>query len=458
MFDYDLFVIGAGSGGVRASRMASLYGARVGICEEYRVGGTCVIRGCVPKKLMVYGSHFSDDFEDAAGYGWTVPPASFDWATLIANKDREIDRLNGIYIRNLKAAGVTLYQKRAVLRDAHAIDLGNETVTAQNILIATGGTPSLPEIPGIEHAITSNEAFHLESLPERVVVVGGGYIAVEFAGIFHGFGADVTLLYRGEQILRGFDRTARDFVAREMCGKGMDIRVDAQVERIEKHGDAFRLCLAGGDSMICDLVMYATGRAPNTNGLGLEDIGVELAANGAVVVDEYSRSSVPHIYAVGDCTDRINLTPVAIKEGAAFAATVFDDNPQTVDYRDVASAVFSQPPLATVGLSEEDARREYDAIDVYLSTFRPMKHTLSGREEKALMKLIVDRSSDRVLGAHMVGLDAAEIIQGIAIAVKCGATKADFDATVAIHPSTAEEFVLMREPVAGPDHEVAAAQ
>lgn len=447
MYDYDLFVIGAGSGGVRASRMSALHGARAGICEEYRVGGTCVIRGCVPKKLLVYGSRFAEDFEDAAGFGWTVPPATFDWAAMIAAKDREIGRLNQIYIRNLEAAGVAQHEGRGVLRDAHTVEVGGRALTAETILIATGAAPFMPAIPGIEHAISSNEAFDLAQLPERVVIVGGGYIAVEFSGIFNGFGSKVKLLYRGEQILRGFDRDACDFVAAEMIKKGVDVQTGVRVARIDKSDGELRLSLEGGATVACDVVMYATGRLPNSHGLGLEEAGVELAANGAIRVDEYSRTAAANIYAVGDCTDRQNLTPVAIKEGAAFAATVFGGDPQTVDYRDIASAVFSQPTLATVGLTEDEALRQCAAIDIYRSEFRPMKHTLSGRDEKALMKLIVDRESDRVVGAHMVGPDAAEIIQGVAIAIKCGATKAQFDATLAIHPTTAEEFVLMREKV-----------
>ncbi|MDA5193629.1 glutathione-disulfide reductase [Govanella unica] len=451
MEQYDLFVIGAGSGGVRASRMASAMGARVGICEDYRVGGTCVIRGCVPKKLMVYAAEYRDAFRDAQGFGWGSTTPGFDWAAFIANKDKEIDRLNGLYLQTLGNAGVTLHNGRGRLLDRHTVEItghdGMETIRADKILIATGGWPVMPSVPGIEHAISSNEVFHLPELPGRVAVVGGGYIAVEFAGIFHGLGARTTQLYRGEQILRGFDREARDWTAQEMLKKGLDLRVNINVEAIEKKQDGLHLALNDGTVLVVDAVMYATGRNPNTAGLGLEDAGVKLATNGAVVVDDYSRSSAENIYAVGDVTDRIALTPVAIKEGAAVAETLFGRGPQTVDYRDVPSAVFGQPQLASVGLTEEDARHTYQEIDVYKSTFRPMKFTLAGREERSLMKLIVDRASDRVLGAHMVGPDAAEIIQGVAIAIKCGATKAQFDVTVAIHPSAAEEFVLMREPV-----------
>ncbi len=451
MYDFDFFVIGAGSGGVRASRMASSYGARVGICEDYRVGGTCVIRGCVPKKLLVYASEFGEHFEDAAGFGWDVASARFDWPTLIANKDREIDRLNGLYIQTLTNAGVELINGRGRLLGAHEIEIsgadGTRTVTADKILIATGGWPTLPDIPGIEHAITSNEAFHLSELPRRIALVGGGFIALEFACIFHGMGARATVLYRGEQILRGFDWDVRNTVADAMRGKGMDIRVETNVTAIEKTEEGLTLSLDDGDSIEVDAVMFATGRAPNTKGLGLEAAGVALDGNGAVVVDAYSRSTAANIYAVGDVTDRIALTPVAIKEGAAVAETLFADRPTAVDYADVPSAVFSQPTLATVGLTEEEARHKLGAVDVYLSRFRPMKYTLPGRDERAMMKLIVDRATDRVVGAHMVGPDAAEIIQGVAIALKCGATKAQFDATVALHPSSAEEFVLMRDPV-----------
>ncbi len=451
MYDYDLFVIGAGSGGVRASRMSASYGARVGICEDYRVGGTCVIRGCVPKKLLVYASEFGDMFEDARGFGWDSARPAFDWAKLIANKDREIDRLNGLYIQTLRNAGVEIHMGRGRLLDPHRVEIagpeGRKVVTADRILIATGGWPVMPDIPGIEHAITSNEAFHLERLPARIAIVGGGYIAVEFAGIFNGLGARVTQIIRGEQILRGFDHEARDWLAAEMTRKGVEIRTKTNVHAIEKQGEALHLRLNDGSVIEVDAVMFATGRNPNTKGLGLEDVGVRLGANHAVEVDEYSRSSVPNIYAVGDVTDRINLTPVAIKEGAAVAETLFGRGPTRVDYADVPSAVFSQPQLATVGLTEQEAHHKFGAIDVYRSTFRPMKFTLAGREERSLMKLVVDRASDRVVGAVMVGPDAAEIIQGVAIAIKCGATKAQFDATVAIHPSAAEEFVLMREPV-----------
>lgn len=446
-FDYDLFVIGAGSGGVRAARMASQAGAKVAVAEEYRVGGTCVIRGCVPKKLFVYASHFSESFEDAAGFGWTVPKPTFDWKTLIANKDAEIDRLNGIYIRNLNAAGVEIIEDRAELADANTVRLVNagREITARHILIATGGTPFVPDIPGAEHAITSNEAFHLDALPDHVTIVGGGYVAVEFAGIFHGLGVETALLYRGEQILRGFDDDLRNGLAGELLKKGMDVRVETSVTSIEKTDGGYRAHLADGSHLDTGLVMYATGRSANTNGLGLEAAGVEVDFGGAVVVDAYSKTSVDNIYAVGDVTDRVALTPVAIREGAAFVETVYRDNPTAVDHANIATAVFSQPELGTVGLTEAEARQAYGDVHIYKSSFRPMKHTLSGRDEKMLMKIIVHPQNDRVLGCHIMGPDAGEMAQVLGIAIKMGATKAQFDETVAVHPTAAEELVTMRE-------------
>ena len=445
-YDYDLFVIGAGSGGVRASRIAAGHGARVGVAEEYRYGGTCVIRGCVPKKLFVYASHFVEDFEDAAAYGWTMPgPPSFDWPTLVANKDKEIDRLNGIYIGLLRGAGVDMFDGRAVLADANTVVIGEKRISAERILLAAGGTPSLPPIPGIEHAITSNEAFHLEELPEHIVIVGGGYIAVEFAGIFHGLGRRVTQLYRGEQILRGFDGDVRNHLAGEMLKRGIDLRIGVNVDEIAKDGEGFRLSLTDGSELDCGLVMYATGRHPNTSGLGLEEVGVELDDAGAIIVDEWAKTSVDNIHAVGDITDRLQLTPVALMEGHCYADTVFGNNPRKADHRDVPCAVFSQPSIGAVGLTGEEAQAKYGELDLYKSTFRPMRHTLSGRDEQTFMKLIVEPASDRVVGCHIVGPDAAEIVQGIAIAVKCGATKAQFDATVGIHPTAAEELVTMRQ-------------
>ena len=444
-YDYDLFVIGAGSGGVRASRVAAGHGAKVAVCENYRIGGTCVIRGCIPKKLMTYAAHYAEDFEDAEAYGWTVGPRSFSWSKFIANKDKEIDRLNKIYIRLLDDAGVEMIDGTGRLTDPHTVDIDGRQVSAETILIATGGWPTMPEVPGIEHAVTSNEVFHLEEQPRRVAVVGGGYIACEFAGIFNGLGSEVVQLYRGAQILRGFDDDVRNTLAQEARKKGVDVRVEANVSRIEKVGSHFEVTCATGVSVETDLVLYATGRAPNTKGLGLEEAGVKLKEGGAVAVDEWSRSSVANIYAVGDVTDRLNLTPVALNEGLAFAETVFGGNDRKMDHRTVAYAVFSQPSVSCVGLSEADARAEYGDIDIYKSTFRGLKHTLTGREELTLMKIVVDAASQRVVGLHMVGPEAAEIIQGLAVAVKMGATKAQFDATVGIHPTAAEEFVTMRQ-------------
>jgi len=447
-YDFDLVTLGAGSGGVAASRRAASYGAKVAICESVRVGGTCVLRGCVPKKLLVYGSHFSDDLADARGYGWTIGESTFDWGKLIAAKDRELDRLNAIYLRLLRDAGVRVLDGRGTIVDAHTVEVAGQRFTAKHILIATGGWPVMPQIPGIEHAITSNEALDLKALPRRVVIVGGGYIAVEFAGIFHGAGAHVEVLVRADSILRGFDQDVRSTLREQMAKRGISIRSETLVRSLEKEADgSLSVRLTGGELLSADVVLYATGRAPNTKGLGLEAAGVNQDESGAVVVDEWSRTSVPSIYAVGDVTDRINLTPVAINEGRAFAESTFNNRPMKMDHHGVPSAVFSQPPVATVGLSEEQARLIHADVDVYRSRFRPMKHTLSGRDEQTMMKLVVERATDRVLGVHMVGTDAPEIIQGLAIAVKCGATKAQFDATVGIHPTAAEEFVTMRDPV-----------
>jgi glutathione reductase (NADPH) len=454
-YDYDLFVIGAGSGGVRAARVAAGYGARVAIAEESRVGGTCVIRGCVPKKLLAYAAHVHEEIEDARGFGWSIENARFDWPTLIANKDREIDRLNAIYKKLLAESGVRLLESRAVLVDPHTIEIGGKRITADTILVATGARPVVPDEPGAEFGITSNEAFHLPRLPKRIVVAGGGYIAVEFAGIFNGLGAKVTQLYRGEQILRGFDDDIRNTLAAEMRKKGIDLRVGTTIRRTEKAGDAFRVTLSDGSTLEVDCVMYAIGRQPNTAGTGLDEVGATLGADGAVMVNEYSQSKQPHIYAIGDCTNRLNLTPVAIREGHAFADTVFGKRPTAVDHHNVASAVFSQPPVGTVGLTEAFARLECGAVDIYRTTFRPLKHTLSGRDEKTMMKLVVERATQRVVGAHMVGPDAPEIIQAIAIAVKMGATKQQFDETVAIHPTAAEEFVTLRTPLPEPQKQAA---
>ena len=448
-FDYDLFVIGGGSGGVRGARMAAATGARVAIAESYRYGGTCVIRGCVPKKLLSYAAHFHEDFEDAAGFGWSVPQPSFDWGRLIANKDTEIDRLEGIYGKLLGNAGVTACHGHARLLDAHTVEVGDDRFTAETILVATGGKPVFPMEPGWEHGISSNEAFHLKDLPKRVVINGGGFIAVEFAGIFNGLGSEVTLVYRGPQILRGFDDDIRDTLAGEMVKKGINVVVETTVDRIEKKDGELVVHLSDGSTVAADVAMAATGRKPNVENMGLEQVGVALDKNGAIRVDEYSKTSVDNIYAVGDVTDRINLTPVAIQEAMAFVDTVFRNTPRAMNHADVPSAVFSHPPVGTVGLTELQARDRHGALDIYRSIFRPLKHTLSGRDEKTMMKLIVAQDTQRVVGVHMVGLDAPEIVQGMAVAIKAGATKQVFDATVGIHPTAAEEFVTMREPLPG---------
>ncbi len=453
-FDYDLFVIGAGSGGVRAARMSASHGAKVVVAEEYRVGGTCVIRGCVPKKLFVYASQFHEEFEDAAGFGWTVPKATFDWATLRDNKDKEIDRLNAIYIRNLKNSGVEIIESRAVLKDAHTVHLvaENRDVTADKILIATGATPNSHDgLPGVEYTISSNEAFHLDELPKSIIVEGGGYIAVEFAGIFNGLGLETTLLYRGEEILRGFDNDIRVALHEEMEKKGIRVITGSVFRNIEKTGNGYNAHLSNGEVIETGLVMLAIGRAPNTTGLGLEEAGVSVGKKGEILVDKFSRTNVDNIYAVGDVTDRANLTPVAIREGAAFAETVFNNNPMAVDHTNIPTAVFSQPEIGTVGLSEEDARTKYGALDIYKSSFRAMKHTLSGRDEKTLMKIIVDAATDKVVGCHILGPHSGELIQAVGIAVVMGATKAQFDMTVAVHPTAAEELVTMKEKWVAPE-------
>jgi glutathione reductase (NADPH) len=449
-YDYDLFTIGAGSGGVRASRMSASYGARVAVAEERDLGGTCVNVGCIPKKLLVYASHFADDFEDAETYGWTLGERSFDWKRVIAAKDREIARLNGVYRRILESNRVEILESRATVLSPNEVQVGDRRVSARHILIATGGWPYVPRVPGYELAITSNEAFHLKELPRRVVIVGGGYIAVDFAGIFRGMGAELTQLYRGPLFLRGFDDDVRTVLAEEMRKKGIDLRFESDVAKIEKVDGApgeLRVTLDGGDVVIADQVLYATGRLPNSRGLGLEEIGVETAPNGAILVDEYSRSSVPSVHAIGDVTDRINLTPVAIHEGMALAATLFDGRPTKPDHTNVPSAVFSQPSIGAVGLTEAVARATHESIAVYRTRFRALKHTLGGRDETTMMKLVVDRASDRVLGCHVVGAEAGEIVQGFAVALKCHATKAQFDATIGIHPTAAEELVTMREPL-----------
>jgi glutathione reductase (NADPH) len=444
-YDFDLLTIGAGSGGVAGTRRAGSYGARTAIIESLRVGGTCVLRGCVPKKLLVYGVHFAEEFADAAGYGWEVGPRALDWAKLIGAKDRELDRLHGIYMKLLENSKVRVIDGHGEFVDAHTVAVGNQRFTAERIMIATGGWPTLLDIPGKELAITSNEALDLKALPKRIVVMGGGYISVEFAGIFAGAGAQVDVVIRADRILRGFDGEVRSHLQEEMAHRGITFHTGAAPAAIERAGTGYRVKLVGGAVIETDLVMMATGRAPNTKGLGLERVGVALDAKGAIKVDEWQRTSVPHIYAVGDVTDKLNLTPVAIAEARGIAETVFNNNPMTMNHHDVPTAVFSQPPVGTVGLTEEEATARHGSVDVYTTRFRPMKATLSGRSERIFMKLVVDPASDRVLGCHMVGPDAPEIIQGLAIAIKCGATKKQFDATVGIHPSAAEEFVTMRD-------------
>jgi glutathione reductase (NADPH) len=460
-FDVDLFVIGGGSGGVRAARIAAGYGARVMVAEEYRMGGTCVIRGCVPKKLFVMGSHVQQEIEDAAGFGWTIPQVSFDWPTLIKNKDKEIARLEAAYTTNVEKSGAHIVKTRAVIEDAHTLGLADgKTVKARTILIATGGAPNHgPAIPGIEHVISSNEAFHLPALPKRILIQGGGYIALEFACIFAGFGSDVTVIYRGDNILRGFDEDVRSHVRAEMEKRGITILTGCTVTKVDKHGVGYTSHLSSGSSIASERVMFAIGRHPNIAGLGLEKVGVALNPhNGGVAVDGWSKTSVPNIYAIGDVTHRLNLTPVAIREGHAFADTVFGKRPVQVDHETIPTAVFSQPEVGTVGLTEAEARARVSHVDVYKATFRPIKATMSGRDTRVLMKLLVDGRTDRVLGCHIVGDSAAEIIQAVAIAIKMKATKADFDATVALHPTAAEELVTMRTPTARHVREAAAAE
>ncbi|MDP1632971.1 MAG: glutathione-disulfide reductase [Caulobacter sp.] len=448
-YDYDLFVIGAGSGGVRAGRLAAMTGARVAVAEEHRVGGTCVIRGCVPKKFMVYASEFSNQVKTARGFGWTVPEPTFDWKTFLTAKDIEIARLSGIYVTNLHKAGADLVHGRAVLKDAHTVEILGEhakTVMAEKILIATGGRPTVPQdLPGIEHAITSDEAFHLGALPESILIVGGGYIAVEFAGIFAGLGSKVTLLYRGPNILRGFDDDVRAHLAGELERRGITVVLGCEHDRLEKTAAGVVSHLNNGMSFTTDQVLFATGRAPYVGGLGLETAGVALNDSGAIKVDDFSKTNVDNIWAVGDVTDRINLTPVAIREGAAFAETEFKGNPTSFDHDHVATAVFSQPPIGTVGMGEAEARKAFGKVDVYRAIFRPMKMTFYGGEERSLMKLLVNPATDQVVGVHIVGPDAPEMIQMAAIAVKMGVTKAQWDSTCAVHPTAAEELVTMRE-------------
>ncbi|MGH6664652.1 MAG: glutathione-disulfide reductase [Pseudolabrys sp.] len=445
--DVDLFVVGAGSGGVRAARVAASYGARVKIAEEYRVGGTCVIRGCVPKKLLVYASRFSEEFEDAAGYGWTVREATFHWPSLIANVQREVTRLEAAYTTTLERYNVALVKSRAVLEDAHTVRLANGArVRAETILISTGAWPHLgPKIPGLEHAISSNEAFLLQELPKRIVIQGGGYIAVEFACIFAGLGSEVTLVYRGENILRGFDDDIREHLRSEMRGRGITVTCGHTVAAIERAGDEYVTRLSDDSTIKADKVMFAIGRRPNVMGLGIEKLGVRIHEHGGIAVDEYSRTAVSNIYAVGDVTNRVNLTPVAIREGHAFADTVYGGKPTPVDHVNVPTAVFSEPELGVIGLTEMQARERFRKVDIYKTSFRPMKATLPGRDTRMFMKLVVDGITDRVVGCHIAGYAAGELIQVIGIAVKMGATKADFDVTMAVHPTAAEELVTMRE-------------
>jgi glutathione reductase (NADPH) len=451
-FDTDLFVIGGGSGGVRAARIAANHGARVTIAEEYRMGGTCVIRGCVPKKLLVYASHFHQEFEDAAGFGWTVPQQpTFDWPTLIANKDKEIARLEAAYTTNVEKSGARVLKTRAVLEDAHTLRLATgEAVRSKYVLIATGGAPNHgAAIPGIEHVISSNEAFHLPKLPRRILIQGGGYIALEFACIFAGFGSDVTVVYRGQNVLRGFDEDVRNHVRSEMEKQGITILTGCTVTKVDKHAHDFTSHLSNGSSIASDQVMFAVGRHPNIKGLGLEKAGVAInPENGGIAVDTFSKTSVDNIYAIGDVTHRINLTPVAIREGHAFADTVFGKREVRVDHTDIPTAVFCQPEVGTVGLTEDQACEQYARVDIYKATFRPMKATMSGRDTRMLMKLVVDGTTDRVVGCHIVGDGAAEIVQVLGIAIKMKATKVDFDATMALHPTAAEELVTMRTPSA----------
>jgi glutathione reductase (NADPH) len=446
--DVDLFVIGAGSGGVRAARIAAGYGASVMVAEEYRVGGTCVIRGCVPKKLLVYASRYADDFEDAAGYGWSVDEPAFDWAKLIANKDREIARLELAYTTNLERAGVKTVKSRAVLEDAHTVRLltTGERIRARHILIATGAAPYFgPAVPGLEHVISSNEAFHLERLPPRILIQGGGYIAVEFAGIFNGLGSEVTLVYRGENILRGFDDDLRAHLNAEMTKRGVRIVCGRTVRAVQRAQDTFTATLSDDSTVEVDKVMFAVGRWPNVEGFGLDAAGVQFTANRGIAVDPFSQTSVPHIYAVGDVTNRVNLTPVAIREGHAFADTVFGGKPTAVDHADVPTAVFSEPEVGVVGLTEAQACERLAKVDIYKTSFRPMKMSLAGRDTRAFFKLVVDGETDRVVGCHIVGPDAGEMIQLVGIAVKMKATKADFDTVMAVHPTAAEELVTLRE-------------
>ena len=445
-FDYDLFVIGAGSGGVRASRVAAAYGARVAVAEEHRIGGTCVIRGCVPKKMLVYGAHFAEDLHDAARFGWDLGEIRFDWKTLRDNVNADVDRIEGLYTNTLDNNKVEIFREHATVSGPHEITLASgRRISAKFILVATGAWPVVPKVPGAEHGITSNEVFYIDELPRRVVIAGAGYIANEFAGIFHALGSKVTVVNRSDQILRGYDEQIRDRLFQISTQKGIEFIFNATFETIAKQEDG-SLCVHFKDHEKCDtdLLLYAIGRTPRGEGLGLEAVGVEIDGKGAIVVDEDNRSSVPSIYAVGDVTNRIQLTPVAIREGQAFADTIFGNKPHRVDYANVPNAVFSSPPMAGVGLTERQAREQYGAPKVYTSDFRPMRNVLAGRNERSLYKLVVHPENDVVLGVHMISPDAPEILQAAAIAVKAGLTKAQFDETVALHPSMAEELVLMK--------------
>ena len=446
-YDYDLFVIGAGSGGVRAARMAAGLGVCVAIAEDRYLGGTCVNVGCVPKKLFVYAAHFREDFAASAGFGWSGIDPEFNWSHLLAQKNQEIGRLQGIYDGLLKNSGVTLYTDQASLIDAHTVRVGDQLLKCERILVATGGWPSVPDIPGKEFAVTSNEMFALQQLPKRLTIVGGGYIAVEFAGIMHGLGVEVTLCYRGDKILRGFDEDIREFVAIEMQKKGINILFNNQVTAIEQNENGLVAQLENSQALESDLILYATGRSSNTTGLGLEALGVELNDKGAIKVNKLYQTNITSIYALGDVTDRLNLTPVATAEAMALVNQLYTDKPTSVDYDNIPTAVFCQPNVGTVGLSETEAKSRHTDIEIYKSVFTPMKHTLSGLDEKTMMKMLVRRSTDQVIGLHMVGPDAGEIIQGMAVAIRAGATKAVFDSTIGIHPTAAEEFVTMRTPV-----------
>jgi len=451
--EFDLFVIGGGSGGVRAARMAAQRGARVALVEAAALGGTCVNVGCIPKKLYAYAAHFTHDFRDAAGFGWDAQPPRLDWARLKSNRAREIARLNGVYEQLLAQPGVRIIRGWATLADAHTVHVrttsGDERFTAANILVATGGTPSVPAFPGREHVVTSDQMFDLDPFPQRLAVVGGGYIACEFASIFHGLGASVTQLYRGEQVLRGFDADVRRFIAAEMRKDGVDLRLDAVVRAIGRKPQGLEVALADGSTVEADTVLYATGRVPNVNGLGLEMAGVATRKDGAIVVDAHYRSTVPSVYAIGDVTARLQLTPVALGEAMVVVDHLFGRGERSMSYEFIPTAVFTHPNIATVGHTEESARSTFGSVKIFRSEFKPLRHTLSGSGERTLMKLVVDAQTDRVVGLHMVGADAGEIVQGFAVAMKAGATKAVFDATIGIHPTAAEEFVTLREPVAG---------